>query len=232
MAGQRRTGAIPVALEVGAKRAFATAIEWPGWSRSGKDDQAALEALTAYGPRYAAVLRGARLGFKAPQDSRELDVVERLPGDASTDFGVPGKILAADQPPMDERELRRSTTLFRSAWKALDAAARRAEGKVLTKGPRGGGRDLDQILRHVVEADAGYLARLGQKVRLDDGGDPGAELRRIRRVILDTLGAVAGREPIPAGPRGGARMPPRYFVRRSVWHVLDHAWEIEDRSSG
>jgi hypothetical protein len=32
------------------------------------------------------------------------------------------------------------------------------------------------------------------------------------------------------GPRGGARWSARYFVRRSAWHVLDHAWEIEDRS--
>jgi hypothetical protein len=31
------------------------------------------------------------------------------------------------------------------------------------------------------------------------------------------------------GPRGGIRWPARYYVRRAAWHVLDHAWEIEDR---
>jgi hypothetical protein len=37
---------------------------------------------------------------------------------------------------------------------------------------------------------------------------------------------------IPArGPRGGKRWSAPYFVRRAAWHVLDHAWEIEDRSS-
>ena len=28
-------------------------VDWPGWSRSGKDDEQAVEALLAYAPRYA-----------------------------------------------------------------------------------------------------------------------------------------------------------------------------------
>jgi hypothetical protein len=33
-----------------------------------------------------------------------------------------------------------------------------------------------------------------------------------------------------AGAPGGA-WPARYVIRRTAWHVLDHAWEIEDRSA-
>jgi hypothetical protein len=28
----------------------------------------------------------------------------------------------------------------------------------------------------------------------------------------------------------GDGRPPRYAIRRIAWHVLDHAWEIEDKS--
>jgi hypothetical protein len=44
------------------------------------------------------------------------------------------------------------------------------------------------------------------------------------------LSAVACGEPVRTGPRGGVRWTARYYVRRSAWHVLDHAWEIEDRA--
>jgi hypothetical protein len=53
----------------------------------------------------------------------------------------------------------------------------------------------------------------------------------VRRASLDLLAAIAGGETPEPGPR--RKRPfwqPRYFVRRSAWHALDHAWEIEDRS--
>ena len=53
-------------LEIGVKRTFACAVDWPGWCRSGPDEAAALRALLEYGPRYATVVRPARLGFLAP----------------------------------------------------------------------------------------------------------------------------------------------------------------------
>ena len=31
------------------------------------------------------------------------------------------------------------------------------------------------------------------------------------------------------GPRGGIIWLPRYFISRVAWHVLDHAWEIDNR---
>jgi len=106
-----------------------------------------------------------------------------------------------------------------------------AEGKELRKGPRGGGRELEGVVRHVLGADAAYLRRLAQRFSADKGVPLDAELRRTREAIRSALEAGAHDE-IPAkGPRGGALWSPRYFVRRVAWHNLDHLWEIEDRIS-
>jgi hypothetical protein len=85
---------IDVYLEIGKKRTFAGAIEWPGWCRSGRDEGSALQALLDYGPRYASMLRAARLGFHAPADVAAFVVVERLAGNTTTDFGAPDVALS------------------------------------------------------------------------------------------------------------------------------------------
>jgi hypothetical protein len=217
--------ALPAYLEVGAKRVFAGALEWPGWCRSGRDEDAALEALVAYAPRYRRVLRGTRLGFPSARDVT-LRVVERLEGGATTDFGAPGEAPSADAGPVDDDELRRLTAVLRACWRAFDAAVDDGSGRRLATGPRGGGRALEKIVEHVAGADLGYLGSLGWKPTGDEDLD---DLERARRAIPTGLGASA-RGQIPArGPRGGVRWTARYFVRRSAWHVLDHAWEIEDR---
>jgi hypothetical protein len=46
---------------------------------------------------------------------------------------------------------------------------------------------------------------------------------------LTSLEAAARGELPRVGPRGGLRWTPRFYVRYSAWHILDHAWEIEDR---
>ena len=211
-------------VEVGTKRVFAGALDWPGWCRSGRDEDSALEALLAYAPRYAAALKGSRLGFKVPSD---LHVVERLPGDASTDFGAPGAAPSADGEPMSDADLRRAQAILRACWRAFDTAADAATGTEFSRGPRGGGRDLDRIVEHVVGADGGYLRMIGAKPEpeQDTGPEP------MRAAILNGLG-TAVRDGVPPSPRGGKRWTPRYFVRRSAWHVLDHSWEIEDRTPG
>lgn len=221
-----RPTTLPVYLEVGSTRVFAGAMDWPGWSRSGRDEDAAIEALFAYAPRYARVLPGTHLGFEAPADPTAFTVVERMTGNATTEFGAPDVPPSADAQPVTDQDLARWTTLLRACWRAFDRAAEKAEGKELEKGPRGGGRDLDHIVDHVLGADEGYLVWLGAKA---PKGDPGERAIRVRQAVLDAL-EVAVREGVPPGPRGGKRWTPRYFVRRSAWHVLDHAWELEDRT--
>lgn len=220
---------LEVYLEIGKKRIFAGAIEWPGWSRSGKDEAAALQALVDYGPRYARILRRSGLNFQAPDDPSALSVVERLAGNATTDFGAPGMAPTADTRPVDQAELQRFQKVLEACLDAFAEAVQAAEGKELRKGPRGGGRELEKIVRHVLEANAGYLTQLGWKPGKGETGGFQAELDRVRKDISAALAAAARGELPAKGPRGGDRWTPRYFARRAAWHILDHAWEIEDR---
>lgn len=228
MAGS--TKGFDVYLEVGNKRTFAAAIDWPGWCRRGADQASALEALVDAAPRYARALRGTRLGFAPPVDGSALTVVERLPGDATTDFGAPGAAPSADEGSVGAADLRRFSTLFRATWRAFDRAVQEASGKELRKGPRGGGRSLDGIVHHLIGADAGYLNSLGWKHRWNEKAERSEELARVRNAILEGLEASARGDIPRRGSRGGLRWWPRYFVRRVAWHALDHAWEIEDRA--
>jgi len=212
---------LDVYLERGTKRVFAGAPDWPGWARAGRNDEAALEALVASGPRYAAASKGTRLGFRAPRSVDELEVVARMTGTSTTDFGAPDVEAPGDRDDVDEPELRRLVTILRASWRAFDRAVDAAEGVELATGPRGGGRSLEKIVAHVVDSEGGYLARIGARAPT---GDLGTE----RAAVIDAL-ERAVREGVPPAPRGGKRWTPRYFVRRSAWHVLDHAWEIEDR---
>ena len=98
----------------------------------------------------------------------------------------------------------------------------------LRKGPRGGGRDLDKIIDHVVGAEESYLVQLGGPRQVASGA-PRERVRPVREAILETLTARARGGPVEGGTHPKRPWPPRYFVRRAAWHVLDHAWEIEDR---
>ena len=220
---------IEVSLEVGSKRAFAGAIDWPGWCRAGRSEDDALEALLAYGPRYATAIRGTRIAFTPPKQLRTLAVVERLKGDATTDFGAPSIAPKADARAIDRRWLTRQVTLLRASWDAFDGAVDGVRGP-LAKGPRGGGRDVDAIVDHVVGAEASYLRMIGGRADVEEGEAADARDRE-RAAVLEML-ERALTDGIPErGPKGGARWSAPYFVRRAAWHVLDHAWEIEDRSS-
>jgi DinB superfamily len=217
-------------LEIGKNRTFATALDWPGWSRSGKDEAAALQALLDYGPRYAQAIQGTRLEFQPPESTTAFNLLERLQGNASTDFGAPHAVPSADHQPVSPAELQRFQALLESMWEAFEAVAKAAEGKELRYGPRGGGRDLQKIVQHVLEAEQAYLKQLGGKLDPSDKSDhPFAELDRLHQAILVTLEASARGELPTVGPRGGKRWGPRFFVRYTAWHLLDHLWEIEDR---
>jgi hypothetical protein len=218
-----------VYLEVGQKKIFAGALDWPGWCRSARDEETALATLGEYAPRYARIFSRTTIDFAPPDDPSAVVVVERLAGTSTTDFGAPDVAPARDAEPFDEAARERSEAILAAIWRAFDRAVRAAEGKELRKGPRGGGRECDGIVRHVLGADAAYLRRVGQKFSQDDSAPLDQELRRTREAISTALAAGVRGEIPEQGPRGGALWTPRYFVRRVAWHTVDHLWEIEDR---
>ena len=208
---------IRVLLETTRKKTFASALDWPGLARGGRDEAAALEALGVAWPRYTPLVAAAGSDLDADP---QFTVVERLPGDASTAFGVPAVIAVADRVPVDAAEARRMAAIVGAAWRLFDAVAAAAPEE-LRKGPRGGGRDRTKIVGHVNDADAGYARILGLRHRPADR----AAVEAMRGDVLTILGA-----PSDGGPIAGRKWPARYAARRIAWHALDHAWEIEDRS--
>lgn len=216
-------------LEIGEKKAFAGSVAWPGWCRSGRDKESAMQALIDTGPRYAQIVNPAGLDFEAPEQISDFNILERLDGNRTTDFGAPDIPLAKDKDPINADELERFKTLLKACWATFDKAVKKAEGKELRKGPRGGGRDLEKIIEHVIGADEAYLKRISWKIENFQETGSDKRLAHIRDEILDGLTAAARGELPTEGPRGGKRWSPRYYVRRVAWHVIDHAWEIEDR---
>ena len=200
---------------------FACADEWPGWCRSGKDEASALAALTAYAPRYAAVAKRAQIPF--PTGPVEVRVTERVLGGATTDFGAIEKATKQDSKPVSKAEAERLASLVSAAWQVFDRVVAGAPAG-LRKGPRGGGRDRDKIVDHVLDAEAAYVRKIGLRLSRPDRNDRAA-ISAFRRSILEAL-----RNPSSGGPLAEKGWPQRYAARRIAWHVLDHAWEIEDRS--
>ena len=193
-------------LESGKSWTFACAVDWPGWCRRGKGEEDAIDTLLDYRPRYAKAV-----GKRIP--AGDVEVIGRMSGTATTDFGVPDAKGTWDRKSLDRRELKRQVDLLRATWSYFDSVVAGAPA-TLRKGPRGGGRDRDQIVDHVREAERAYGRKVGPRV---PPRTPWPEQREaIATGLLDE-----GDDP---------SWPIPYAIRRIAWHVLDHAWEIEDKS--
>ena len=77
-------------------------------------------------------------------------------------------------------------------------------------------------------AEEGYLGALGS--RPPRGPASATLMAAIRETALDALAARAQNTPVADARQTKRPWSPRFYVRRSAWHALDHAWEIEDRS--
>jgi hypothetical protein len=217
---------IAVYLEEAPRRTFAGAVDWPGWTRSGRTAEEALASLAAYRDRYADVLRAVHV--RPPAAGAPLGVTEHLEGGSGTEYGVASAAPRADDRPLDTDDVTRLLHFLEAAWQAFDGAVIAARGHELARGPRGGGRDLGKMAAHVVESESAYVGAVGGKAPALPS-DPFAALAPMHAAAREALRAKARGELAEVGARGGRRWSGRYFVRRAAWHVLDHAWEIEDR---
>ena len=160
-----------VTLEIGpkGKRVVAVAPDWPGLERGAKTEEAAIARLQAYLLRYAPIARlaGMDAQFAASAASATVDVVERYPGTGSTDFwGISFAFSDIDQQAMLSEELERELSLMQACWAFFDAVRSRVSAE-MQKGPRGGGRDRDRIIRHTLGAEQDFAVKLG--VRAPEG---------------------------------------------------------------
>ncbi len=203
-----------VYLEIGQKKVFACALDWPGWARSARTEELALESLHDYQQRYAVIATQAKVTFK-PTD---FVVLQRIAGDMTTDFGAPSKPAEADYGPYPLSDV----DLLRASWQAFDAFAAESVAE-LRKGPRGGGRDRDKMIDHVLGAESAYARAIGVKHKQPAIHDRPA-IDAMRAEIAEALW-----HPGDGRPRTPKGWPPRYALRRMAWHVLDHLWEMQDR---
>jgi hypothetical protein len=211
---------VRVSVETSPKKTFASALDWPGWSRAGKDEGLALEVLATYVARYRAVADEVREPF---DDTPAFDVVETVTGGGGTAFGVPSVITELDRRRVTKADAERLASLVEAAWVVFDRVAARSPAE-LRKGPRGGGRDRDKMIGHVIEADHAYAREIGVRLptpSLEDRAAVDAE----RAAMLGVL-----RQPSDGSPLTGRTWTTRYAARRIAWHALDHAWEMEDRT--
>ena len=206
------------------KKAVAFAIDWPGWSRGAKAPDLALATLESYRRRYRPIALAAGMADEF-DIAGPLDVIEDRIGTGSTDFwGISFSPSSSERGPMGDSEIERKIALLRACWAFFDGVAGRVSAE-MRKGPRGGGRDRDQIIGHTVWVEShDFAKRLG--VRRPEGGGE-----------LTPDGLVAHREAYVAAMRAydrgeGKRMRSwtlPFLIRHSAFHVMDHAWEMEDK---
>lgn len=220
------TNHIRAALEIGpkGKKVVAVAADWPGLERGAATREAAIERLLTYVPRYARVteLAGMEAAF---QNIKNVDVVEEYPGTGSTDFwGASFAFSSIDKQAMSGESLERELALMRACWAFFDDVRLRVSAE-MQRGPRGGGRDRDRIVRHTFAAELDWAKMLGVRTPLDAMlTDEGLNAHRDTycRAIRDyhsqrkTAGKIA-------------KWPLRFLIRHTAYHTLDHAWEMEDK---
>jgi hypothetical protein len=214
---------IRVTLEIGpkGKKVVAVAPDWPGLERGAKTAEDAIERLRSYIPRYSQVAKLAKMNAEFDAITN-VDVVEQYPGTGSTDFwGISFAFSSIDKQAMSGEALERELTLMRACWAFFDEVRSRVSAE-LQKGPRGGGRDRDRIVRHIFANEQDWAKGLGVHTP-DDVMLTGEGLKAHRdaycHAILDyhSQGKLAGKWPL------------RYLIRHTAFHTLDHAWEMEDK---
>jgi hypothetical protein len=221
--GDRMTDAVRVMLEHGKKRrVVACAFDWPGWDRSARIGHDVLPVLASYRPRYAKVAELAGFGTQFAA-AGELEVVEELPGIGMTDYyGVSGRPAAPEHDQMTDAECERKVALLQASWRTFDDMAARVSAE-LRKGPRGGGWEKEKIIRHVNGAEIDEFApKVGVKVPLETRDDPEALLAYRKDFVVGIREHHARGEPARSWTL-------QFLIRRCAWHMLDHAWELEDR---
>ncbi len=195
-----------VYLEEGTKCVFAVSLEWPGWCRRAKTSDLAIAALEEYGDRYAKIV-------SSPFRPGSFEIVGTVGGNVTTDFGAPDARGPWDDDELSARELARQLVVLQDCWNYFDTVVDTAPA-TLRRGPRGGGRDRDDIIDHVREAERSYCSRVGFRVA------PRTPWDEQRDVVLTTL----------RNATSSAKWTTAYAIRRLAWHIIDHAWEIEDKS--
>jgi hypothetical protein len=151
-----------------------------------------------------------------------LDIVEQYPGTGSTDFwGISFAFSSIDRQVLSSEALERELTLMQACWALFDDVRFRVSAE-MQKGPRGGGRDRDRIVRHTVANEMDWAKGLGLPNLY------GADLTE--EVISSHRDAYCNAiRAFHSEGKMARTWPLRYLIRHTAYHTLDHAWEMEDK---
>jgi hypothetical protein len=206
-----------------AKKAVAFAIDWPGWSRGANTPDLALATFESYRERYRPIAVAAGMAGEFDAGGR-VKVVEDHVGTGSTDFwGISFAPATSERDPMDDVEFDRKITLLRARWAYFDAVAARVSAE-LRRGPRGGGRDREEVIHHAIRVEReDFAKRVGLRIP-EDAVLTAAGLRKYRTAYVAAMRAYNTGE----GKRMQSWTLP-FLIRHSAYHMLDHAWEMQDK---
>lgn len=213
-----------VTLEVGpkGKKVVAVAPDWPGLERGASNGEAAIQKLQSYLPRYAKVAKLAGMDAEFSTIAG-IDVVERFRGNGSTDFwGVSFGFSSIDRQRISSEDLERQLTLMRACWSFFDVVRGRVSAE-LAKGPRGGGRDRDRIVSHVLGAEQDWARKVGVRTSEDAVVTDHDGLNSYRNAYCTAI------RTFHSEGKMARSWPLCYLIRHSAYHTLDHAWEMEDK---
>ena len=218
-----------VSIERGPKRrSLAQAQGWLGWLRTGKDDASALQDLFSTSTRYALVANRAGVPFSAPHALSDFTIVDRVAGNSVTDFGAPGVLTMWDTDPWQVEEIDQCTRLLQACWAIWDETYQ-AIPSVLQQTIPARGRSPFEMRLHMIETDLMHLSAFGPAAKKADPKRLDEQESEARQQIILGLQAIVPGQQITAQRRYGFDWTTRFAVRRSAWHALEHAWDLQDR---
>jgi hypothetical protein len=122
---------------------------------------------------------------------------------------------------MSSEALDRELTLMQAGWAFFDDVRSRVSAE-LQRGPRGGGRDRDQIVRHTFGTEQDWAKIIGvltpQGAMLTDEG-----LKAHRDAYSNAIRAFHSQGKM------ARKWPLRFLIRHTAYHTINHAWEMEDK---
>jgi hypothetical protein len=217
------THQLRVTVEIGpkGKKVAAVAPDWPGLERGAKTEDAAIARLESYLPRYAQVAKLAEMDAEFAAITT-LEVVEHYRGTGSTDFwGISFASSSIDHQPVSREELERELTLMQACWTFFDNVRYRVSAE-MQKGPRGGGRDRDHIVRHTLANEMDWGGGLGLP-NLYSENMTDEVIGTHRAAYCNAIRAFHSEDKM------AKKWPLRYLIRHTAYHTMDHAWEMEDK---
>jgi hypothetical protein len=113
---------------------------------------------------------------------------------------------------------------MQACWVFFDEVRSRVSEQ-MQKGPRGGGRDRNQIVGHVIRVEQDWATKVGVSTpqTSQDALPSEDDLQAYRDAYCNAIRAFH------AAGKPARTWPLRYLIRHTAFHTLDHAWEMEDK---